>query len=1035
MRACFFLENYNFYSGGRYSAYFVIAALSELGIEVSVVTKDKKPFYLSNLKLYDLKNIEIVQSPPDKCDFVMSIPMFSTFQADEYAKKHNVPLYIMVFETPNFIEKYRKLTEWDTEWKQFKKVLEGCDKILCNSQLSKKYTVAYAECAEEKATVIYPCYNSKVVDKINVLKINKTDDLVFIGKNLDFKGFRSLYEALRAGCVSGLNINAIGGQKGCRDGWVDVFRDKLKCHLKCYYDIEDEQKFNIIAKSKLLVAPSSFEGFGMTPLEGLVCNTPVMANDLEVYKEYYDNDLYYIATQKDFAPKLAYFSRHPYELPALYKKYREKGNFEEFKNQVKNFIDSPICEKQKTFKKLEQTKIEQKKKQKEVFDKSRVSICIPVLNEEKFIYSCIKQIYDWECTHEIIILEGSTKLYRQANPDMVNVQGLSIDKTSEIIRNFPDPQKKIKFIQQRWEDKLELKKKMWSMATGYYVWLIDADEFYTPEDLTKIAETIKTKPIKQLKIKQRIFGRTLDSIVTGGRFTNNYMERFWERGKNHPNTHHSVKDEDGKTLSSEDAGIICYHYSNLHSKTYLKAKAKFYRLRNEIMYQGKYESHCVYNDGIINAKIGDVLPGGVTIEKYDGEHSEIIKRHLTRIVSENKKLKVAFIFSAYHPTMYSGGQYAVWRYMEALITQGVDVTFFGDRVPIHASKELMPNIKEINLYRAKYNSLEYPELILKEMVKVDPNPDYDFIVGVPSSYTYPAALYGQKYDIPVISFLFECAYSLLTYGGEQHKIYLERVDWKNYEQGLLLCSHLIGVSDSAGMWIKKTYPKLSVPIRTIFPPINSYIAEQVRRKKYTKKNQIMTCGFWMGKKEFGKYLGEITKRLDEKLIPVILSQYPKNHILRPAHLPTISVEQYLKNINPDFKVLSYIPEEEKFIHLMESQFNWNPYFTAGGDYQTKEAGFMGTLGLTFNSPVMIETTGGFSEIIQEGKSWEYRRQSQIEPALDEDLIQKTADKINWLMKNTNYVRFKTKNLKKYIEDNHTLEAIGKKFVALLEEIK
>ena len=185
----------------------------------------------------------------------------------------------------------------------------------------------------------------------------------------------------------------------------------------------------------------------------------------------------------------------------------------------------------------------------------------------------------------------------------------------------------------------------------------------------------------------------------------------------------------------------------------------------------------------------------------------------------------------------------------------------------------------------------------------------------------------------------------------------------------------------------------------------------------------MTLGFWGGKKEFGKYLGEVTKRLNKKLTPIILSQYPKNHETETA--------LGLHSINKDFKILNGISEEEKFEYLSKSMFVWNPYFIAGGDYQSKEAAYMGTLGITFNSPVMIETTGGFSEIVQEGVSWEYRRQTEINPELDEYLIQKVTDKINWLLVNPDYVEFKTKVFQKYVEENHTLEAVGKRFVSLL----
>ena len=49
-----------------------------------------------------------------------------------------------------------------------------------------------------------------------------------------------------------------------------------------------------IKKSIVLVSPSVFEGWGMTPAEALYCGVPVLLSDLDVFKEQYgDNVLYH----------------------------------------------------------------------------------------------------------------------------------------------------------------------------------------------------------------------------------------------------------------------------------------------------------------------------------------------------------------------------------------------------------------------------------------------------------------------------------------------------------------------------------------------------------------------------------------------------------------------------------------------------------------------------------------------------------------------------------------------------------------------
>jgi glycosyltransferase involved in cell wall biosynthesis len=49
-----------------------------------------------------------------------------------------------------------------------------------------------------------------------------------------------------------------------------------------------------IKQSKLLVSPSVFEGWGITPVEAIYCGTPILLSDLPVFKEVYrDNILYH----------------------------------------------------------------------------------------------------------------------------------------------------------------------------------------------------------------------------------------------------------------------------------------------------------------------------------------------------------------------------------------------------------------------------------------------------------------------------------------------------------------------------------------------------------------------------------------------------------------------------------------------------------------------------------------------------------------------------------------------------------------------
>ena len=49
----------------------------------------------------------------------------------------------------------------------------------------------------------------------------------------------------------------------------------------------NQEVYDIISKSEVLVSPSYYEGFGIPPLEAMYLNTNVIISDINVYKEIY----------------------------------------------------------------------------------------------------------------------------------------------------------------------------------------------------------------------------------------------------------------------------------------------------------------------------------------------------------------------------------------------------------------------------------------------------------------------------------------------------------------------------------------------------------------------------------------------------------------------------------------------------------------------------------------------------------------------------------------------------------------------------
>lgn len=100
----------------------------------------------------------------------------------------------------------------------------------------------------------------------------------------------------------------------------------------------------------------------------------------------------------------------------------------------------------------------------------KISYVTNLYNGEPFIYYNLKSIY--EHAFEIIIVEGSYEGFAE--------EPHSSDNTIQIIKNFPDSEKKIKLIMKDgfWKDREDMCNTFLKGVAGDIIWQFDYDEFY-----------------------------------------------------------------------------------------------------------------------------------------------------------------------------------------------------------------------------------------------------------------------------------------------------------------------------------------------------------------------------------------------------------------------------------------------------------------------------------------------------------------------------------------------------------------------------
>ncbi len=225
----------------------------------------------------------------------------------------------------------------------------------------------------------------------------------------------------------------------------------------------------------------------------------------------------------------------------------------------------------------------------------RITFGMIVLNGEPFIRYNLQALYPF--AHQIIVVEGACPAARNvASPD-----GHSCDTTLETLKRFKDkddPQGKLTIVTAEdegypdgfWIEKDEMSQSYAKRASGNYLWQVDCDEFYLPEDMPAVINMLKADPkIKAISFRVLTFWSDINTKTDGFLLqsgAHNFHRLFaWGEGYRYA-THRppTVMDENGnnlreiKAVTAEELakkGIFMYHYELLFPKQ-VREKCSYY---------------------------------------------------------------------------------------------------------------------------------------------------------------------------------------------------------------------------------------------------------------------------------------------------------------------------------------------------------------------------------------------------------------------------------------------------------------------------
>ena len=324
MKLKFIIENKEGTGGGTYSIFKFAENLASRGHDITIFAARYPKFFKhdripTNLKIKNRHAIprlfkgcgkidqiwgniyeqlflyRYFEKTPD-IDYVIGYQKEPAIEAAKLGKKYNIPIANFVFECPTWLEKelgedwlkYYRKPSMKKSWDMFKKSLLDSNVIFANSELTKEESEKWLN--KKIDAVIYPGIDTRVADSISQEQ-NIENQIIYIGRLDIYKNIDDVIKAL-----SKLNNPPkfiICGEGGERKKLQEL---AMKLNVNCEFKgmVTEYEKWKQIKKSKFMVFTTSFEGFGMPPMESLYCERPCIVSDIHILREVYEDKVEYV---------------------------------------------------------------------------------------------------------------------------------------------------------------------------------------------------------------------------------------------------------------------------------------------------------------------------------------------------------------------------------------------------------------------------------------------------------------------------------------------------------------------------------------------------------------------------------------------------------------------------------------------------------------------------------------------------------------------------------------------------------------------
>lgn len=277
----------------------------------------------------------------------------------------------------------------------------------------------------------------------------------------------------------------------------------------------------------------------------------------------------------------------------------------------------------------------------------KVAFGVIVFNGNFVLEEALKSVYPF--ANQIVVAEGPVKFWQNEGYNTSN------DGTNDILDNFRDPDNKLKVIHSQYNEKTEQANKYISelWKNNDYIWHLDADEIFKPEDIETVFKLLKDHKFTTAGFRSATFYGGFEKILGGFEEAHEFkrLAKFYpgSKWKTHrpPTINHTAGNRlPEKHLKKNDLydkhGVRIYHYSYVFPRQvkekihyYKKAISKNNCIDNyfENVYlrwvNGEHEQVEKEYNGVHEFK--PKTRGECKTKPFDREHPEIIQNNMNKL--------------------------------------------------------------------------------------------------------------------------------------------------------------------------------------------------------------------------------------------------------------------------------------------------------------------------------------------------------------------------------------------------------------------